>query len=75
MTVITVPDNYGWVLAAATSYIFVNLWQGIVVSSKRKASKVLYPQGKPAAEEKVVRGFQSPRTVFIRPLYTLVGLC
>ena len=40
---ITLPQEYSYVLLAATSTIFVNAYHSILTSSKRKASGVKYP--------------------------------
>ncbi|KAL2136778.1 hypothetical protein VTI74DRAFT_1430 [Chaetomium olivicolor] len=41
--VITLPQEYGYVLAAATSTFFVNTFHSFLTSSHRKAANVKYP--------------------------------
>ena len=40
---ITLPAEYGYVLAAATSSYFVNFYHMILTSKARKASGIKYP--------------------------------
>ncbi|KAF1831243.1 membrane-associated proteins in eicosanoid and glutathione metabolism [Decorospora gaudefroyi] len=43
MAIIQVPDQYGYVLAAAVSTFFVGIWHGARVGTFRKAAKIPYP--------------------------------
>jgi glutathione S-transferase len=40
---ITIPQEYSYVLLAATSTLFVNAYHQLLTSSKRKASGIKYP--------------------------------
>lgn len=43
MAAITIPQEYSYVLLAATSTLFVNVYHSLLTSSKRKASGIKYP--------------------------------
>lgn len=43
VTAITIPAEYGYVIAAATVHCFVNVYHSVLVSGARKASGVKYP--------------------------------
>ncbi|KAK4127898.1 membrane-associated proteins in eicosanoid and glutathione metabolism [Parathielavia appendiculata] len=43
MTIITVPNGYGYVLLAASSTAFLNTFHAILTSTRRKAAGVKYP--------------------------------
>lgn len=43
MAAIVIPQEYSYVLLAATSTIFVNAYHMLLTSSKRKASGIQYP--------------------------------
>lgn len=43
MTTITIDPNYGWVLLAAASTIFLNSYHSMNTGKYRKAAKVPYP--------------------------------
>lgn len=43
MAAITIPQEYSYVLLAATSTLFVNAYHMLLTSSKRKASGIKYP--------------------------------
>lgn len=44
MPSITVPEGYSYVIAAATSTVWLNFWQFAKVGAARKASGITYPQ-------------------------------
>ncbi|KAF2819309.1 membrane-associated proteins in eicosanoid and glutathione metabolism [Ophiobolus disseminans] len=43
MAVITVPDEYGYVLLACVSTFLVGTWHALLVGGARKAAKIPYP--------------------------------
>lgn len=43
MATIQVPNEYGYVIAAAVSTFFVGIWHGIRVGGFRKAANIPYP--------------------------------
>ena len=45
------PAEYGWVLLAATSTFFINVYHVIVTSKYRKAAGVKYPNAYASAEQ------------------------
>ncbi|KAL2159615.1 hypothetical protein VTH06DRAFT_2184 [Thermothelomyces fergusii] len=48
---IVIPNDYGYVLLAATSTFAVNIWHGILTGTKRKAAAVKYPNAYATAEQ------------------------
>ncbi|KUI58877.1 Microsomal glutathione S-transferase 3 [Cytospora mali] len=51
MVVLEIPSDYGYVLLAAASSTFVNMWHSSRVSKFRYASGVAYPNAYASAEE------------------------
>ncbi|KAK7749876.1 hypothetical protein SLS53_000458 [Cytospora paraplurivora] len=51
MVVVEIPNDYGYVLLAATSTFFVNFWHGMQTVKARKASGVTYPNAYAPASE------------------------
>ena len=43
MSAITLPNDYQYVLLAATSTFFVNSFHGLLTGRKRKAAAIKYP--------------------------------
>ncbi|KAL2266326.1 hypothetical protein VTJ83DRAFT_5678 [Remersonia thermophila] len=51
MSAITLPNEYGYVLAAATSTFFINSLHFFLTGSARKAAKIAYPRSYATEEE------------------------
>ncbi|KAF2431744.1 membrane-associated proteins in eicosanoid and glutathione metabolism [Tothia fuscella] len=48
---LTIPREYGYVLAVASATMFFSMWQGLRVGPFRKAAKIPYPQPYASPEE------------------------
>lgn len=51
MVLLDISNDYGYVLLAAASTVFVNVWHGIQTSKARKASGIGYPNTYATAEQ------------------------
>jgi glutathione S-transferase len=43
---LSVPDHYGYVLAAGVGTAWLSFWQSFLVGKYRRLAKIPYPQGK-----------------------------
>ncbi|KAK4242501.1 hypothetical protein C8A03DRAFT_40156 [Achaetomium macrosporum] len=51
MAVISIPNEYGYVLLAASSTFFVNIFHAALTSTRRRAANIKYPTTYASAEQ------------------------